>query len=71
MQWASPTARPRPAPAPSGRGGCANRPLAAVKQIMIGSPFLFHVQPQDPRHRQWVQYFKALYNESTKIRYSS
>jgi DNA replication ATP-dependent helicase Dna2 len=39
-----------------------------TKRIVIGSPLLFRAQPKEEKHRAWVEYFRALYRESTVVR---
>lgn len=39
-----------------------------VKRIVIGSPLLFEAKPEEKKHRQWVEHFRALHDESVRIR---
>ena len=41
-----------------------------VKRIVIGSPHLWRAEPKDPKHRPWVEHFRALYEQSTRVRHS-
>jgi len=38
-----------------------------VKRIVIGSPRLLSAHPPDPKHRQWVAYFRELYKQSFRV----
>ena len=38
-----------------------------VKRIVIGSPRLLSAHPPDPKHRQWVAYFRELYKDSFRV----
>lgn len=38
-----------------------------VKRIVIGSPHLLSARPLDPEHRQWVAYFREIYEDSFRV----
>jgi len=37
------------------------------KRIILGSPLLFQAQPEDPKHIQWVELFRAFYQSSYRV----
>jgi hypothetical protein len=41
-----------------------------VKRIVIGSPHLLRAEPKEPRYGRWVEHFRALYEQSTRVRHS-
>lgn len=38
------------------------------KRIVLGSPSLFQAQPEDPKHIQWVDLFRAFYQSSYRLK---